>query len=287
MRLVSGSQTPEGEVQTKKSDVNLKFKENADFQLSFEINFSFSYMLKDDYTFSLLRISKTASNLFIISPTMQLKAKKQILSLKTFLKAPETTLLLRREPTVQRLKSGVDVVEQAGNNEFSRKKRFLDRSLDLCGPCTHTQTFPLLFYLTSKGECKYFKNEDADISVIVDGVKCEAMHLSRILPAHGETTCNHIFKDLLNFSYLRLIIFIQRIYNTFSLAAPGVRSNFREKYSQKTGPYQATCAVIPAPVSNPHLADQCHLGFWALSPPKAHFLPNALLNSQQLSIHEI
>ncbi|KAI4532765.1 hypothetical protein MG293_017173 [Ovis ammon polii] len=83
-------------------------------------------------------------------------------------------------------------------------KRFLDRSLDLCGPCTHTQTFPLLFNLTSKGERKYFKNEDADISVIVDGVKCEAMHLSRILPAHGETTCNHIFKDLLNFSYLRM-----------------------------------------------------------------------------------
>ena len=25
--------------------------------------------------------------------------------------------------------------------------------------------------------------------------------------------------------------------------------------------------------------DQCHLGFWAPSPPKAHFLPNALLNS--------
>ena len=50
-------------------------RENADFQLSFEINFSFSYMLKDDYAFSLLQISKTASNLFIISPTMQLKVR--------------------------------------------------------------------------------------------------------------------------------------------------------------------------------------------------------------------
>ena len=32
-------------------------------------------MLKDDYTFSLLQISKTVSNLFIISPTMPLKAR--------------------------------------------------------------------------------------------------------------------------------------------------------------------------------------------------------------------
>ena len=50
-------------------------RENADFQLSFEINFSFSYMLKDDYTFSLLQISKTTSNLFIISSTIQLKVR--------------------------------------------------------------------------------------------------------------------------------------------------------------------------------------------------------------------
>ena len=54
-------------------------------------------------------------------PCFCYQTKKQILSLKTFLKAPETTLLLRREPTVQRLKSGVDAIEQVGNNEFSRK----------------------------------------------------------------------------------------------------------------------------------------------------------------------